>query len=372
MKLKKLLTLSMMCSVALVGCASSDASSTTSNNTTSSSSSDDSSSSSSSSADTSSSTPSLVVYSNSATEGRGEWVAEKASEAGFDISIVSGGGAEITERLIIEKNSPIADVVWGPSAVECEKLKSENVLVEINPSWGADVDPAYSDPEGYYWAIALQPLGYAYDTSIISADEIANITDITQLASMYPGQYQMHPLSGGTAKNTLASILVRYADPNGEYGVSEEGWEVAKQYIQNGYMTTTGEAYWENVVNGQMPFVSMWGSGMLLNETEYNADFEFIYAESGLPILVEQLAVVEGTDNYDTAQAFVEWFGSAEIQAQFSLAFGTTPAHPDALAVAPDNVLDLMSKVTPQVVDWGLVAQYQDAWVEKVSLEFLY
>ena len=38
---------------------------------------------------------SLVVYSNSVSDGRGDWLKEKAAEAGFDIEIVEAGGGEI-------------------------------------------------------------------------------------------------------------------------------------------------------------------------------------------------------------------------------------------------------------------------------------
>ncbi len=55
----------------------------------------------------------LVVYTNSNGEGRGEWLTKKAAEAGFKIEIVGAGGADATNKLIAEKNNPIADVAFG-------------------------------------------------------------------------------------------------------------------------------------------------------------------------------------------------------------------------------------------------------------------
>ncbi len=309
----------------------------------------------------------LVVYTNSGTDGRGDWLIAKAAEAGFEIEVVSLGAAEMTNRIVMEKNAQIADVVWGLNAVEYEKIKKENLLVQFEPSWGSDIDIAYGDPEGYYWPIVVQPLGFAYNPAFVTD---LQVTDIEELATTVPGQYQIHPLTGGTASTTLSSILVRYADPEGELGVSEEGWAVAEAYVKNGYMTSDGEEYWENVVNGEMPYVNMWGSGILLNETNYETDFEFIYPEIGMPFVVEQLAIFD-TENVETSKRFVDWMGGAELQAEFSNEFGTTPAHPEALLAAPANVQELMAKCKPQTIDWALVAEYKDAWVEKASLEFL-
>lgn len=55
----------------------------------------------------------LVVYTNSGTDGRSEYLIEKAKEAGFDIEVVALGASEVTERMIAEKNNPLCDVTFG-------------------------------------------------------------------------------------------------------------------------------------------------------------------------------------------------------------------------------------------------------------------
>ncbi|QNP94614.1 hypothetical protein IA203_03615 [Corynebacterium wankanglinii] len=45
----------------------------------------------------------LVIYSNSVSDGRGEWLAEKAAEAGYEIEFVNLGGGDIQDRLVAEK-----------------------------------------------------------------------------------------------------------------------------------------------------------------------------------------------------------------------------------------------------------------------------
>ena len=53
----------------------------------------------------------LVIYSNSVSDGRGEWLSEKAAEAGFTVEFVNLGGGEIQDRLVAEK--PTRWLTWS-------------------------------------------------------------------------------------------------------------------------------------------------------------------------------------------------------------------------------------------------------------------
>ena len=175
----------------------------------------------------------LIVYSNSTSNGQDEWLLQVAKEAGFNIQIVSIEGAELSDRLVAEKNNPVCDVVFGMNAVEFERLKSESLLVKYEPEWVGEVDMSLGDAdEGYYYPTVVQPLLLVYNPDIIT-EPPADWPDLCD--PKYEGKYNLFQLSGGTAKMILASILARYADPAGEYGVSEEGWQVVEQLYRNGY-----------------------------------------------------------------------------------------------------------------------------------------
>ena len=48
----------------------------------------------------------LTIYSNSVSDGRGDWLAERAAQDGFKIQYVDAGAAEVQNRLIAEASSP--------------------------------------------------------------------------------------------------------------------------------------------------------------------------------------------------------------------------------------------------------------------------
>lgn len=124
---------------------------------------------------------SIIVYTNSGSNGRDVFLKELAKENGFDINVVSGGGTDIANRLIAEKNNPIADVIFGLNNIEYEKLKKQNILKKFNPSWAGEIPEGLSDKEGYYNAITVTPLLAIYNPNIIKGEDIPK--DWTDLAT---------------------------------------------------------------------------------------------------------------------------------------------------------------------------------------------
>lgn len=73
--------------------------------------------------------------------------------------------------------------------------------------------------------------------------------DYTDLVNPeWKDKYTILNFGGGTGKTILASLLVRYRDDNGEYGISDEGWDFVKSWIQNGHMEVQGEDYVGNAI----------------------------------------------------------------------------------------------------------------------------
>ncbi len=309
----------------------------------------------------------LIVYTNSNTNGRDAWLVEKAAEAGFKVQVLGLGASDITNRLIAEKNNSIADVTFGLNNIEYEKLKAEDLLLKWQPDWVDGVDPSLVDADGFYYPVTTTPL------LLIANNEFTNMPSdwIDLVKDEYKGLYQIHPLSGGTGKTVFASIIGRYPDPNGELGVSEEGWEIAKKYIGNSHIIATGEDSIGAIIDGSLPLDQHWASGVLTEQKERNYKFNIMTPEVGEPFVIESVAVVKTSKNPELAVEFLNWLGSSEIQLAWSNEFGTIPVQEEALANVSEDLKELMSIVKPQELDWGFIAENVDAWVEKAELEFV-
>lgn len=319
-------------------------------------------------AETASHDETIVVYTNSGTDGRDEYLTQKAAEAGFNIQVVALGASEVTERMIAEKNNPLCDVTFGLNNIEYEKLKANDLLQKWEPDWVDGVDQSLIDPDGYYYPITTTPL-----VLIGNADFENMPSDWTDLAKdEYKGLYQLHRLGGGTAKTVFASIISRYPDPDGDLGISDEGWEIASKFLGNAHnIVDGGEDSIGNVINGTYPLDEHWASGVLMEQKDRDYKFQIMTPEVGEPFVVESLAISAGTKKYDTCVAFLNWLGSSDVQLDWSNAYGTIPCQKEALSQVSDDIKELMDTLTPQELDWSFIADNVDAWVEKAELEYV-
>ncbi|MDG3142521.1 extracellular solute-binding protein [Streptococcus suis] len=310
----------------------------------------------------------LVIYSNSVSDGRGEWLTQKAKKEGFNIEMVEVGGAELADRVIAEKNNGVADMIFGIGAIDSNKIRDERLLLKFKPEWRDKIDQSLADKDGYYNPVIIQPL-----VLIGRQDAKKMPSDWTQLGSQFAGKYSINGLQSGTSRAILASILVRYLDKNGELGVSDKGWKVAKDYIQNAYILKEGESSVVKMLDDKDPITygMMWGSGALVNQKTFNTKFQVMSPKIGVPFVTEQTMILSSSKRQALAKEFINWFGTADVQSEYAKQFGSIPANKDAVKELPEETQEFLNSVHQQDIDWEVVGENLDLWVEKVELEFV-
>ena len=316
---------------------------------------------------------SLTVYSNSVSDGRGDWLVERAAQDGFTIQYLDAGAAEVRTRLIAEKNAPIADVVFGLDSINWQMLKNEDVLIPYTPVWADEVSEGLNDPDGYYHAIVKQAILLVYDSSQVSEDEAPTDWPDLWTDEKFHGRYEVSSdLGGGTPRNVLTGIVSRYIDPEGELSVSDEGWAEVEKYYQNGVPAEEGLDLYAKISDPNSPVVigQMWSSGVAARDEQYGTTTAYAVPEVGVPYITEGVAIVKGTQKEEEAQRFVDWFGSAQIQGEWAQEFSTLPANENAVPMA-NEFNQAIAELPAQDIDWALVAENIDAWCEKVQLEYM-
>ncbi|WP_040167466.1 extracellular solute-binding protein [Microbacterium gorillae] len=314
----------------------------------------------------------LVVYSNSVSDGRGEWLTDAAKKAGFEIQFVDLGGADVMNRLIAEKANPVADVVFGLNQVYYEKLDAQGVLADSKPSWADKVDAEQFGNGKTYWPIVREPVMLVYNPEALSGAEVPTDWPDLWTKKGLSGRYETPAeLGGATTQMVLSGILTRYADEKGDLGISDEGWNAVKQYFKNGNRAVEGEDLYARIAAGEVDAGQMWLAGKAMRDEQYGLKTEAVHPKIGVPMVAQSVAVVKGTKHEESAQKFLDWFGGAESQAAWSKQFFTAPMNEDAIADANADAVKQTDSFETQEVDWAFVATNIDAWVEKVTLEYL-
>lgn len=315
---------------------------------------------------------SLVIYTNSNSDGRGEWWEARAKDAGFDITIVGAGGADLTNRLISEVKNPTADVVFGLNSMLYEQLKEAEVLEKYTPAWSSEVEAGTSDPEGYYHSLVKQALLLIYNKETISGDLIPKGYEDLWSNEALKGKYEAPTqLTQVTPRIILSSILVRYQDPSGELGISEEGWTVLKEFLQNGVKAVEGEELYSNMANGKVEIGTAVSGTMAAKQEQYKLEVGIVQPKIGTPTIIEQIGLVAGSKKTEEAKAFIDWFGNEENQTAFAQEFNAMPTNINAEKVANKEVKEMFDGIKVQELDWGFISEHIESWMEKVELEFL-
>lgn len=313
----------------------------------------------------------LVVYTNSNGEGRGDWLTAKAAEAGFKIEIVGAGGADATNKLIAEKNNPIADVAFGLNNMYFSQIKNEGALEAYEPSWAGDVDKELADGETY-WPLVKQAILLGYNSDKFTKDAAPKDWMDLWTKDEFKSRYErVTGLGTATAQLVFAGILSRYRDDSGDLGISDEGWKQVEQYFQNGSPAVAKTDLFARIASGEVDMGQMPSSIIADREKSFKVDVETVIPSVGVPLAVEQIALVKGSKKKEQAQKFIDWFGSAETQGQFAKQFNSMPVNKGAQAQANPEVVDFFADLKQQDIDWDFVQKNMGAWVEKIELEYM-
>jgi iron(III) transport system substrate-binding protein len=313
----------------------------------------------------------LVIYTNSNGEGRGDWVTAKAAEAGFKIEIVGAGGADATNKLIAEKNNPIADVAIGLNNMYFSQIKAEDALEPYEPAWAGDVDKELGDGETY-WPLVKQAILLGYNSDKISKDAAPqDWTDLWTKDGLKARYERVTGLGTATAQLVFAGILSRYRDDAGDLGISDEGWKQVEQYFQNGSPAVAKTDLFARIASGEVDMGQMPSSIIAEREKSFNVNVETVIPSVGVPLAVEQIALVKGSKRQEQAQKFIDWFGSADVQGEFAQQFNSMPVNKAAEAKANPEVVTFFADLKQQDIDWEFVQENMGAWVEKIELEYM-
>jgi len=313
----------------------------------------------------------IVIYSNSFTDEREEWLSELAGRYGFEIQPVAAGGGAIADRLVAERHSPIADVVFGLNVFLWQRLIDYDIIIPYTPVWANEIVDGLNHPGGYYHALVKQAILLMYDRNQVS-DPPSDWLDLWMNEDFH-GRYQFETaLTGGTTRMVLAGILARFLDPDGYLGVSDEGWNHIAAYYRYGYANRGALDIAAQMVDTDIDVVmgQIWHAGIPMREEQHGISAGWAVPSVGVPFVVEGIAPVRGTDNLDEVQRFIDWFGSAYIQTLWQERFDSLPANRYAL----ENIDDFnrtISQLPVQDVDWEFVASRIEEWAEHIYLNLM-
>lgn len=281
---------------------------------------------------------------------------------GLSIQWLDMGSQEVLDRLRSERSNPQADIWWGAPAEIFAQGAGEGLLQPFSPSWADYLPEELKDPEDRWFGTYLTPEVIAYNSAVVSAAEAPKQWDEV-LEPRWRGQVLIRePLASGTMRAIFASIIYRESagsgDPSAGYDWLLRLDAQTKEYVLNPTLLYQKLARQEGLVTlWAMPDIET-----LIATTDYPIDY--VIPSQGTPVVVDGIALVEGSRNPEMARAFIEYVGSEEALIQAADSFFRIPARTDLDAGKfPPWLQEALPQIRPMEVDATLLREKTPEWM---------
>lgn len=315
----------------------------------------------------------IVLATNNGSDGRDVWIQAKVKEAGFNVEIVALGGGDITSRVISEVSNPSLNVVWGPSDSMFTSMIEAGALEKWTPEWAADVEGASKENE-FSWTYEIQPKLLIANPDVYTADTVPTSYQDLWEKEEYHGKYAVPTSFGGTTDRAIiGGILGQYLDPNGELGVSQEGWDAIKQYFEYGYRTPQGENDFQNMAKGTVPITYTFASGLKGKIDNFKVTPLISYTTTGEPSNANQIGVIKNSNQavLEESIRLANWLGSAEVIGDYASQYGSMVVNKQAVDKMTPLMQEIMKSFKAQDLDWDYINSMMDQWAAKIQLEYM-
>ena len=296
---------------------------------------------------------SLTIYSGRSQTLVHPLLEDFSETSGMDVRVKYAGSAAIAATVLEEGDNTPADVVFLQDPGSLGSLSAAGMFAELPEDLLDKVGPAFRSPLGHWVGTSGRARTVVYNTSTIDPDTDLpdSIRDFT--APEWRGRVGWAP-QNGSFQAFVTAFRVKW------------GQEAAKAWLEgikandprdypNNITTVTGVARGEVDVG----FVNHYYLQRFLEEEGpgFEARNHFLGGgDPGALVLVAGAGIVEGSNNRDGAQEFLEFLLSDRAQAYFSQ---NTKEYPLVASVAPDAGLPPLSSLEPPDVDLGSLSDLQ-------------
>lgn len=268
---------------------------------------------------------SVTVYSSVDEENARKILKAFTEETGIEVRFVFLSSGPALARIQAEAQNPQADI-WLGAPSENHVLAKDRGLTQpyVSPNAAALADQ-FKDPEGYWHAFYMNPMGVAINTQWLDRSG-ASVPETWAdlLKPEYRGQIQMPtPQSSGTAYNLVASLVLMWGE--------DQAFQYLKDLNANVQTyTQSGTAPSQAVALGQSG-VAIQFTPAFLELMDEGYPLQLVFPAEGVGYEAPAVSIIKGAPNLEGAKKLVDWLISVEGQNVLSREKTYFfPVHPEA------------------------------------------
>ncbi|KGM92770.1 hypothetical protein Z968_13135 [Clostridium novyi A str. 4552] len=224
------------------------------------------------------------------------------------VNIVRDSTGVITSKILAEKDSPNADVIWDLAATSLVKLKKENMLEQYVTSSISNIDKRFMDKEQKPYWVGVSLWTNAFTVNVKEAK--AKGIDIPKsykdlLMQKYKKQISMpNPGTSGTGYMFVSAIIQNLGE--------KKGWEYLDQLNKNmrAYEHSGTGPIKSTAMGEQLIGIDMRGES--LREEKKSPQIKTFFPQEGLAWDLDGIALVKKKEIKEESKKFIDWILSPE------------------------------------------------------------
>ncbi|MBO8142395.1 MAG: extracellular solute-binding protein [Firmicutes bacterium] len=300
----------------------------------------------------------LVVYSPHGDQGRVFVEEFQRMHPNLRVDYLFLGAQEVLDRLRAERGNPQADIWWGAPTNLYLQAKAEGLLQPYRPEAAGAIDPAYHDPDDYFYGTFLTPLVIVYNTRNVERAEAPKDWD-DLIDPRWRGRIIIRdPIAAGTTRTMYTAMIWRFYR---ETGSPQEGYEWLQKLDANTHSYSSHSTVMFQQMARGVADITVWNLPDTVTQMQQGMPVDYVFPASGTPVIVDSIALVAGAPNPEAAKAFYEFVTSREVLTRFASEFNRMPARRDI----PETVLPewMTRTVKPLEIDWEVLSNEGAAWM---------
>jgi iron(III) transport system substrate-binding protein len=297
----------------------------------------------------------LVIYSPLTESMIDSMISRFEEETGIETECLAMGTGDALKRIQTEADNPQADVLWS-GTIGTVKNKSEYFGDFTCENEDAFYDE-YKNVEGNLTRFDTIPSVIMVNTDLIGDIEINGYEDLLNPALKGKIAFA-DPSASSSSFEHLVNML--YAMGGGD---TEEGWEYVEKFCDqlDGKLLGGSSAVYKGVADGEYTVGLTFEQG----SAQYvgaGAPVETVYMEEGVIFRGDGVYIIKDCPNQASAQTFVNWLTSQEIQEYMNNTQYRRTIRKD---VPAGDSMVAMEKINVIQDDESDTAAHKTEWLEK-------
>ena len=302
----------------------------------------------------------LTIYTPHGQDLLRDFVARyKQQNPDANVQYLDMGSQEILARLRVEKNRPQADLWWGAAHTTFQTAAKENLLSPFHPSWADKVPVTSRDEKDLWFGTYETPPVIVYNSEAVSASEAPRDWDDMLDPKWRDKVLIRNPNPSDTMRAIFGAMIWRFYKDTGS---PEKGYDWLRKLDANVHEYTADGTLLMQKIARREGLVSLWDMpDVRLYKDQKNLPVDYTIPSSGVPVVIDGIAIVRGAPNEAEARKFYEFVTTPESLAYAAQKYYRIPVRTD---IDRKQLPDWMNEpFTSLQLDWNVLQKEGPEWL---------